>query len=325
MKTKFLKKALILLFIGFLFTTCTSKRACTAAADIIEVAPVPQGYTVIPESPRPGEPVTIGATFNVQTAALFAGERRLARAQFFTIPAADATPEFLAAVFTVPSTASPGPAVIILEDEYGIVSEITITIAEREFASETINLTPALGRLFTEPNPQRAVEAERLWAILGTTGTEFFHTGKFMPPVTSTRRTSHFGTRRINRHPDGRTTTAIHAGIDFGIPTGTPVFASGNGKVVLASMRILSGNSVIIEHGPGIYSIYYHLDEITVQENDMVEAGDLIGLSGSTGFSTGPHLHWELRISGENTDPDAFLYRPIIDKELIISNIKNRD
>jgi murein DD-endopeptidase MepM/ murein hydrolase activator NlpD len=88
-------------------------------------------------------------------------------------------------------------------------------------------------------------------------------------------------------------------------------------------MRIISGYSIIIEHAPGIYSIYYHLDSIIAQEGSIVEAGEVIGLSGSTGFSTGPHLHWELRVNTENTDPDAFVARPLIDKTLIISRIFN--
>jgi len=142
-----------------------------------------------------------------------------------------------------------------------------------------------------------------------------------MLPVTSTRRTSTFGSRRINRYSDGRSITNTHFGIDFGIPTGTEVVACGTGKVVLARMRIVSGYSVIIEHWPGMYSLYYHLDSINVEEGEIVKIGDLIGLSGSTGFSTGPHLHWELRLNSESTDPDAFVTRPILDKNTIIRKL----
>jgi len=109
--------------------------------------------------------------------------------------------------------------------------------------------------------------------------------------------------------------------VDYGVPTGTKVTACGAGKVILARSRIVTGNSIILEHAPGIYSIYYHLDKIEVKEGSMVNTGALLGLSGATGLATGPHLHWEIRVNAENTDPDAFVVRPIIDKEAIISKM----
>jgi murein DD-endopeptidase MepM/ murein hydrolase activator NlpD len=78
---------------------------------------------------------------------------------------------------------------------------------------------------------------------------------------------------------------------------------------------------VIIEHLPGVYSLYYHLDKITASEGAVVAAGELIGQSGTTGLSTAPHLHWEIRVSGESADPDTFITRPILDKKSILSII----
>ena len=280
-------------------------------------------YTIIPENPRPGEPVTIAVAGGLKHAILIREERQFAKADFFTIFAENGRPGFKAAVLTIPSTAAPGPAIIKLESDFGTVYELSIRITGREFRSETIALNPNLTGIITDSSPQRVAEGERLWAILATTGNEVFHTGRFIPPVTSTRRTSSFGSRRIFQHSDGRSNTSIHAGVDYGVPTGTRVVASGRGRVVLAVSRIVSGLSVILEHAPGIYSLYYHLDSIAVQEGAIVETGELIGLSGSTGLSTGPHLHWEVRVATENTDPDAFVARPIIDKDLIISRLYN--
>jgi murein DD-endopeptidase MepM/ murein hydrolase activator NlpD len=280
-------------------------------------------YTVIPDSPRPGDPVTIAVTFGEREALLIVNDRQLARAQFFSVPAQGRNPAFRAAILSIPSTASPGDAIIRLINDSGIPYEIPITIAQREFRTETLNLDSALTSLVADPNPQRTLESERLWAILNRTGNQIYHTGRFVLPVTSTRRTSQFGTRRVNVYSDGRRVTSIHAGVDFGVPTGTEVYASGRGRVVFSNMRILTGYSIIIEHAPGIYSLYYHLDSVIAQEGTIVEAGALIGLSGSTGFSTGPHLHWELRVSSENTDPDVFISRPLLDKDLIISRIFN--
>jgi len=283
--------------------------------------PVKEKYTVIPEAPSPGEPVTIGINFYAKQAVLVVDGKRVAKAALFNVPGKTKKTTFSAAVFTIPSTVEGTSAIILLENDKGSNREIPLTITPREFNSEKIVLSNTMASLINDPDPQKVKEAERLWAILNFTGSEIYHSGKFSPPVTSTRRTSAFGSRRVNQYPSGRTTTSIHAGVDYGVPKGTEVFACGAGKVVLACMRIVSGNTVIIEHAPGIYSIYYHLDKIEVQEDTMVKTGDLLALSGSTGFSTGPHLHWEIRVSSENTDPDIFLARPVLDKDLIISKI----
>jgi len=107
------------------------------------------------------------------------------------------------------------------------------------------------------------------------------------------------------------------------VPTGTEVRACAAGKVVLARNRIVTGNSVVIEHLPGLYSLYYHMDSINVPEGIIVEASYPLGMSGSTGLATGPHLHWEIRVSTESADPDAFLARPILDKKDIINRMRN--
>jgi murein DD-endopeptidase MepM/ murein hydrolase activator NlpD len=280
-------------------------------------------YTIIPESPRPGEPITIGVNGVVKEALLFKDDKQVSKSVFFTVTADSGYPSFMAAIITIPSTVEHGDAVIKLNSESGVSHEIPITIAPREFRSETLTLNPSLTSLVADPNPQRTIESEQLWAIIARTGNRIYHTGPFILPVLSTRRTSQFGTRRINAYSDGRRVTSIHAGVDFGIPTGTEVYACGRGRIVLSRNRILSGYSVIIEHAPGVYSMYYHLDSLLVKEGDIVDAGRTIGFSGSTGFSTGPHLHWEIRVSTENTDPDALTERPLIDKELIISRLFN--
>ncbi|MCL2440605.1 MAG: M23 family metallopeptidase [Treponema sp.] len=308
------KRLLIFFFICLTFTTCAGKNIISAQA---------LKYTIIPESPRPGDPVTIGVNTNEIEVQVIINDRQAAKARFFSVPPEGRNPGFRAAITAIPATAAPGSAVIRLINEWNAVYEIPITISPREFRTETLHLSQAVTSLATDPNPEREREAEIIWAIWSATGSQIYHAGRFSLPVTSTRRTSPFGFRRVNVFSDGRRTSSIHAGIDFGIPTGTEVFACGRGRVVLSRMRILTGYSVIIEHAPGVYSMYYHLDSVIAQENTIVETGTLIGLSGSTGFSTGPHLHWEIRVSGEYADPDAFVNRPLIDKNLIISRIYN--
>jgi murein DD-endopeptidase MepM/ murein hydrolase activator NlpD len=283
-------------------------------------------YAIIPENPRPGDPVTVAvnaAAGSVKSAALLAGGQRLARAAFFTIPAENNARSFMAAVLAVPATARPGAAVISVESAAGEVRAIPLQIGPRDFVSETIELNPVLTGIRTGPDPQKTAESNHLWAILNATGSDVYCLGSFSPPVTSTRRTSFFGDRRVFKYSNGQSDTSIHAGVDYGVPKGTPVNACGPGKVVLARFRIVTGNSVIIEHLPGVYSLYYHLDKIETSEGALVGAGTLLGLSGATGLATGPHLHWEIRVSGENTDPDALIARPILDKDAILGKIGN--
>ena len=285
---------------------------------------------VIPESARPGEPLTIGFSYyfedgrDYQVILLDSRERRLSRSAFFQTGWRDDIQEVRAAVIAVPSTALIGEAVIRVESQDEVIQEIPFTINHRAFQSETIVLNRVNTVIRSAPDPQRTLESQQIWSIFNSPGREILHLGAFERPVTATRRTSFFGSRRVFEYYDGTTSSvAIHAGVDYGVPTGTEVRASANGRVVLARSRILTGNSVVIEHLPGVFSVYYHLDTIAVSEGSLVRAGEFLGSSGATGLATGPHLHWEVRVSGENTDPDAFLTRPILDKNYIIARLSS--
>jgi murein DD-endopeptidase MepM/ murein hydrolase activator NlpD len=274
---------------------------------------------VFPENPRPGEIVTVAVLGEASQAVLLADGKERTRAKLFTVPADDGRPDFLAAVFIIPSNINPVNTIIRIENNGVNAGEMPIQINERHFESEIIELNQELTDLRTVPDPQKTLESNKLWSIITTIGTEIYHYNAFILPVTSTRRTSLYGTRRVFQYSNGSRDVSVHAGVDFGVPTGTQVISCGAGRVILARYRIVTGNSVIIEHLPGVYSLYYHLDKINVQEDTYVQTGALLGLSGSTGLATGPHLHWEIRVNGENADPDAFTARHILDKSSIFS------
>jgi hypothetical protein len=291
-------------------------------------------FALDPQNARPGEPVTVAysdvfavrgaGTRGLQAVLLDSQGRRLARAAFFSVPPEDAVfgeQELRTAILAIPCTSPIGNAVIRIESADGIIRDLPFVIDRREFGSETIALNQQNTELRTVPDPQKTAESEQLWAILSRTGTEIYYGGSFLPPVTSTRRTSLFGYRRVYQYSNGTTDTAIHAGVDYGVPTGTEVTACAPGRVVLAKHRIVTGNTVILEHLPGLYSLYYHLDTIAVSEDSVVETGMLLGLSGATGLATGPHLHWEIRVSGVNADPDVFMSRSILDKKDILNRL----
>ena len=119
----------------------------------------------------------------------------------------------------------------------------------------------------------------------------------YMYPVTNWNVTSNFGYRW------GR----LHAGTDVGVPQGTTVRASRGGQVITAGWVGGYGNCVIIDHGDGVSTRYGHLSQVLVTVGQYVDQGDQIALSGNTGRSTGPHLHFEIRINGEAVDPLPYL------------------
>jgi len=127
-------------------------------------------------------------------------------------------------------------------------------------------------------------------------------TGQLMYPTIGPV-TSNFGWRT---HPI-LGTERFHSGIDFGADYGSLVYASERGRVIYADWYGGYGNAVIIDHGNGMTTLYAHCSELYVKDGDMVEKGQPISTVGSTGFSTGPHLHFELRANGEPIDPAVYL------------------
>jgi murein DD-endopeptidase MepM/ murein hydrolase activator NlpD len=129
----------------------------------------------------------------------------------------------------------------------------------------------------------------------------------FKLPIGSTPRiTTFFGTRRSY---NGGPYRSYHEGIDYGAPQGTPVYAPAVGVVGLAEPLKVRGNAVVLLHGMGVCSGYWHLSKILVEPGKVVDAGELIGLVGTTGLSTGPHLHYEIRVSGVPVDPAPWYQR----------------
>jgi murein DD-endopeptidase MepM/ murein hydrolase activator NlpD len=100
---------------------------------------------------------------------------------------------------------------------------------------------------------------------------------------------------------------ALHTGLDFRAETGDPVRVTAPGTVVVSDWATGYGNLVEVDHGRGVTTRYGHLSSIAVQTGTAVEAGQVVGRVGSTGRSTGPHLHYEVRIGGEPVDPSRFL------------------
>ena len=103
----------------------------------------------------------------------------------------------------------------------------------------------------------------------------------------------------------------MHKGLDFAAAAGTPIYATGNGKIKMSGYNSGYGNMVVIQHGNGYESLYAHMSKTKVRNNQKVKRGDVIGYVGSTGLSTGAHLHYEIHKDGEHVNPVMYFYNDV--------------
>ena len=175
---------------------------------------------------------------------------------------------------------------------------IDFMILEQSFKRERIRLPRKKGKLYK--NTRVPEERNKISGVYQTETPAKLWGGSFIWPV-KRRVTSPFGARRI--YTLGKETSGYHRGIDISAPTGTKIHAGNTGVVLMANHMVLSGYTVILDHGQGVLSIYKHLSRVSVEAGQAVAKGDLLGLSGSTGLSTGPHLHWEMRVHAVPVNP----------------------
>lgn len=191
------------------------------------------------------------------------------------------------------------PVAVVVRNAAGTVvgTEAALVVTPRRYATRTLTV----GGQFVDPTPTELerirVEAARMAAIYSGVS-ERRWAGPFVAPVSGPA-TGNFGSRSVfNGQP-----RAPHAGIDYRGAVGTPVMAPGAGRVALAANLFFTGNTVILDHGAGLFSLYAHLSRMDVVEGQTVTGGAALGLVGATGRVTGPHLHWALRLGRARIDP----------------------
>jgi murein DD-endopeptidase MepM/ murein hydrolase activator NlpD len=180
-----------------------------------------------------------------------------------------------------------------------IACSATIAVKAGKFATERLHVE----KQFVEPSPEQIKRADqerqRLREIFDRVAPERFWNGKFRVPLDGVTSGSNFGKRRILNGNPG----SPHGGVDLPGTTGTPVHAAQRGKVMLAEELFFAGNTVVLDHGLGIYTFYGHLSEIDAKVGDTLDAGAVLGKVGATGRVTGPHLHWGLSIERARVNP----------------------
>ena len=171
-------------------------------------------------------------------------------------------------------------------------------IVYTDYGSESFNLPKEMVELSTEDLARVIKEKALLNKVWAGPSTKPLWKGPFILPIEG-RTSAKFGLRRtMNNAP-----RSPHSGLDIAAPRGTPVMAANNGKVAFIGDFFFNGKFVVVDHGLGIFTVYAHLDKITTKTGEKIEKGTEIGKVGSTGRSTGPHLHFGVKVGRVRVSP----------------------
>ena len=184
-----------------------------------------------------------------------------------------------------------------------------ITVRSRRFPVQRLTLPKPMVDLDPETSQRAETESARLGTLYDAVTPERLWRGRFTRPVGGEGPGEGFGSRRIiNNQP-----RMPHSGLDFAAEPGTPVVASNRGRVALLGEFFFPGRLVVLDHGLGLYTLYFHLDGVAVTEGVLVERGQTIGTLGATGRVTGPHLHFGAQLRRARVDPADLFSLPVRD------------
>jgi murein DD-endopeptidase MepM/ murein hydrolase activator NlpD len=177
--------------------------------------------------------------------------------------------------------------------------EIAFKIKAKAFRKESFNVPPSFDHTTPETLEEIRREQSAFARVFAAPSPDRMWDGPFVRPVPHEASASSFGFRRIiNGIP-----RAPHTGTDLSSPVGTEVVASNHGRAALVGNFYFAGGSVVLDHGGGLFTMYFHLSEFRVDEGAMVKKGEVVALSGATGRVTGAHLHWGARLLNARVDP----------------------
>lgn len=284
-----------------------SPGAAVAGALRVEASPerVPQGdFVVVTVQGLPrGRPAGDGQNPGPTGAGGLRGELAGQAFPFYPAPGGDAV-----ALVAVPYHLGPGPYRLVVYAGGAELAVRTLVVVRRTFPVQRLRVSASQEALVTSQDPalveRRRREAAEVEAARATSSPRPLWEGTFVWPLEGpVRVTSDFG---LVREVNGRITSR-HSGLDLAAPEGTPVRAANSGRVVLAREHLVTGNTVIVDHGWGLFTSYLHLSAVAVEEGQEVRKGAVIGYVGATGFATGPHLHWAAWLPGGFVDPRRLL------------------
>lgn len=189
-------------------------------------------------------------------------------------------------------------ALLTMDDGRVVRRKLTIDVLARKFPTTELKVERKFVQLSKADQERARRESKEVGAIYRRITADLVADEAYTVPIPGgTGR--NFGERRIfNGQP-----RSPHSGADLRAKTGTPVHATNRGRVALAKSLFFSGNTVVLDHGLGVYSVYAHLSRLDVEKGDIVDNGEIVGLVGATGRVTGPHLHWAIRAQAARIDP----------------------
>lgn len=191
-----------------------------------------------------------------------------------------------------------------LEDKSGgiIKKDVEIQVASADFRTQNLTLPKEKVDLDEETLKRVNLEKEEIDKIWDISTADPLWNGNFIKPVEGDI-DDNFGFRRvINGEP-----RSPHTGVDIDAPEGTPVYAANEGRVVFTGDQFFSGKGLVIDHGLGLLTMYFHLSEIVATVGEDVKKGQIIARVGKTGRATGPHLHWGIRLNGARVNPASLI------------------
>lgn len=241
--------------------------------------------SVTPAKTYPGDVILVRSK-EPQTVSLFSQNYRLQKTQ-----------DEYARFIPIPFNTKAGTYKVTSADKKLSVS---VTIAPKKFEVDKLTVSKQLNKMRQDTNRINA-DQKKINAARSNSRAIPYFSEPFKQPAVG-KLTTPFGYQRVvNGVPANR-----HSAIDIANKTGTPIWASNHGKVVLADSLYLTGNTIIIDHGLNIFSIYAHLSKLDVKTGQEVKQGQVIGQMGSTGFSTGPHLHYGMLVGNTYVNPQPF-------------------
>jgi lysostaphin len=237
------------------------------------------------EKPLQGDVVRLACRSEITSARM--GER--------TVPLfKQADGEYLG-LMPLPANHPAGPAEITLLSPIQQVEQtVALTVMDAHFATQNVNLAPVIANLHNSPE-----EIELLKGFRENLTDIRYWQDRFIEPVPGCM-VSPFGVKRYRNH---KPTGDYHGGVDLRSAVGTPVRAAADGTVKLAQLITVLGNTVALDHGQGVETIYMHMSKLAVEPGAQVKQGDVVGYVGTTGRSSGPHLHWTLYVNGVQVNP----------------------
>jgi murein DD-endopeptidase MepM/ murein hydrolase activator NlpD len=179
-----------------------------------------------------------------------------------------------------------------------------LTVSRKVFGTRRLLVEPRFSEPPASERPRIEREAQRLSALFSAASVTRFWNPPFEAPIAAAT-SSPFGVRSVFNGA----LRSRHNGVDFASAAGAPVRAPGSGRVALVEALYFTGNTVIIDHGQGLYSLLAHLERAVVRNGESVARGDVLGYVGATGRATGPHLHWSVRLQGARVDPLSLVSR----------------